>query len=467
MPSLPMTVANYGRSRVDLPQTRLVNAYIEKSPGGPSGAIRTARPGLTRSYTVGTGPILAIFQQPGLFAGDVFTISGTTLFRNQTALGEVAYSQNPQMAGANGLLAIVSGGALYVYDGFTLTPQLHFDDGYSPLLPFSGVYVLYNIFIYPVVGSDQFFFSSVGNPTAINAANFSSAQVAPDSIVQIAVLAEELYIFGQTSVEIWNFVGALTAPFALSQGRTYARGCAAQDSVRKLDNALFWVGDDFVVYRTTQVPARISTSYIEDRLRKAGPDIGQLTSFTANIEGHVFYVINVPSLNESYAYDCQTLEWSVWGTQDGLNTDPGVFLGRCAAGQGEYIYIGSRKDGRVFYLDSNSHTDDGVNIQIIVSAATWVEGGTFRNTNVSLHCVRGVATSTTPDPIVEMRYSDDGGRTFTTWNTGHLGRIGDYNYKATFRSLGMIKQPGRLYEFKVSDSVNVTMEGCSINEARV
>ena len=154
-------------------------------------------------------------------------------------------------------------------------------------------------------------------------------------------MAEEIYFFGQTTVEIWDFTGQLNSPFQLSPGRTYARGCAAQGSVRKLDNALFWVADDFVVYRTTQVPQRVSTSYIEDRLRKAGPNISQMTSFTVNIEGHVQYVINLPSTNESYAYDCQTQEWSRWGSQTGLDYNPGMFMGSCAAGQGEYVYVGS------------------------------------------------------------------------------------------------------------------------------
>ena len=467
MPDLPLTVGNYGRSRVNLPQTRLVNAYIEKSSGGPSNVIRTTRPGLTRQYTLGTGPILAIFQQPGLFSGDVFTISGTGFYRNETFIGEVAYSQNPQMAAANGLMAIVSGGALYIYDGVTLTQQMHFDDNYSPLLPFSGVCVLYNIFLYPVIGSDQFFFSSVGNPAIINAANFSTAQTAPDQILYMSVLAEEVYIFGETSIEIWNFTGALTAPFALSVGRTYARGCAAGASVVKLDNSLFWIADNLVVYKTTQVPFRISTSFIEDRLRKAGTNFSQMTAFTVNIEGHVQYVINLPSINESYAYDCQTNEWSRWGSQYGLDYDPGMFMGALTAGQGEYVYVGSAIDGRIWIFDTETHLDDTTHIQVVVSGAMWTDGGVIKNTNVSLHCVRGVATQATPDPIVEMRYSDDGGRTFTSWMRGHLGTVGNYNYKATWRSLGIIKQPGRLFEFMVADNVNTTIEGASFNEARV
>ena len=464
---LALTTANYGRPRADLPQPRLVNAYIEGSPGGPTESVRTARPGLTPTYSNGTGPVLAVFEQPGLFNGDVFSVSGSKFFRNGVEIATVAYSTAPQMAAANGLLALVSGGALYIYDGTTLTPQLFFDDFVSLLPPFSGVSVLYNIFVYPVVGSDTFFFSAVGSPGNINALNFSTVQTAPDQIVQSFVLAEELYFFGQTSVEIWDFTGSLTAPFALSPGRTYARGCAAQTSVQKLDNSLFWVGDDFTVYRSSQIPVRISTSFIEDRLKKSGATISQMGSMKFNIEGHAFYVINLPALGESYAYDCQSKEWARWGTYNGLTTDPGVFIGNVASGQGDQIYVGSSVDGTVWTLDETNFTDGGLPIQVVATAAVLVPGGVHRCNNVSLQCVRGVATSSTPDPVVQMRYSDDGGRTWTSWITGSLGFIGTYTYKSAWRSLGIIKQPGRYFEFKIADPVNVTIEGVSVNEARI
>lgn len=470
---LELTVGNYGRPSLNLPQTRLVNAYVEETPGGPHQQIRTRRPGLTPAFTLGAGPLLAVFQQPGLFNGDLFSISGGALYRNGSLVGQLAYSEAPQIAASLGQMAIVSGGALYIYDGTSLTPQVFFDDNVSLLPAFSGVSVLYSIFVYPQTGSDQFFFSEAGNAASISAANVSAAQTAPDSIVQSYVLAEEIYFFGQTSVEIWDYnpqvnsAGQVTAPFALSQGRTYARGCAAQASVRKLDNALFWVGDDYTVYRTSQVPTRVSTSFIEDRLKAEGPFIASMTSWTANILGHVFYGINLPGIGESYVYDCQTQEWARWGTLDGSNTDPGLWQGAVVAGQGNQIFVGSYNDNRVFLLDSTNPSDDGSEIQVVVTGAIWIGDGVHKNTNISLHNVRGVATPGTPDPVVEMRYSDDGGRTYTSWLAGSLGWQGSYRYKSTWRALGIVRQPGRIVEFKVSDPVNVTIEGCSANASRV
>jgi hypothetical protein len=450
---LDLTTGNYGRTRVGLPTTRLVNAYIESSPGGPSG----------------TGPIIAIYQQPGLFNGDLFTISGSTLYRNNTALGTVAYSQAPQIVAADDLMAIVSGGGLYIYDGTTFSQQVYFDDGTSLLPTFSGVCVLDSIFIYPVENSDQFFFSAVGDPSSINAANFSAAQTAPDNIVQSYVLADQLVFFGQTSIEFWYFTGQLTAPFAIQLGTTMKRGCASQGSVRALDNALFWVGDDLVVYRTTQVPERVSTSFIEGRihLEAKNGNISNITSLIYQIEGHVVYILNLPKTNESWAYDCQTSEWFQIGTQQLNQFNPGVFQGAVGAGEGTTQFVGSYNDGRVFLWDIDNHTDDGVPIQVVVSGAAWIEEGIHRNNNVSLHMVRGIATSETPLPTISMRWSDDGGRTFSSWRPGSVGTIGDYRYKTTWRALGFVRQPGRLFEFLLSDPVNFTVEGATVNAARV
>jgi hypothetical protein len=65
-----------------------------------------------------------------------------------------------------------------------------------------------------------------------------------------------------------------------------------------------------------------------------------------------------------------------------------------------------------------------------------------------------------------MRWTDDGGRTWTSWLAGSIGPIGGYRYKVSWHSLGLVRQPGREFEFAVADSVNVTIESATINPAR-
>ncbi len=467
MPTMAFTVGTYGRPRVGLPSTRAVNVYAEVTKEGPTNSARIPRPGLTAWHTVGSGPILRQFQDPGLFGGDLFSVSGGTLYRNTSSLGTIPYGLQPRMAANLTQLAIVSGGALYVYNGATLTLVRFFDDGVSTLPPFSGVTVLFNIFIYAVAGSNQFFFSNTGDATLINAANFSSAETSPDPIIEVVTLAEELLFVGARTTEFWDFTGSLTAPFALSQGRTYIRGTAAQNSVvTKLDNAMFWVGDDLSVYRSSTVPVKISTPFIDDTLRQAGTGIDQMTAFTCGVEGHRFYVINLPGLNESYAYDCATQEWAQWGSQVPFQSEPSLFKGGTCAGEGNAIYIGSATDGKIWTLDPTNHTDDGTDFGVIVSAAIWTTDGKKRLNNMGLACVRGVGNSSAPNPIVRMRMSKDGGRTWTSWLSGQLGAVGEYLIKAVWRALGMISQPGILAEFWVAEAVNFTSEAATWNVAR-
>lgn len=472
MPQLNMGFGASGRQTIGLPWLRQVNCFSEPTKEGPTNAARIGRPGLTPLYdlshvdTASPGPILRLFQNPGLFRGDLFTVSADSLYRNTVFLGNVPYGLQPRMAASLTQLAIVTGGALYVYDGTTLTLVQYFDDGSSRLPSFSSVAVLYNIFVFTVAGSNQFYFSNVGDAATINAANFSSVETSPDPVVEVQVLAEELYFFGSKTVEIWDFTGSLTAPFALSQGRTYARGCAAQGSVAYTDNALFWVGDNFTLYRTSTTPVRVSTPYIEDRLRNAGANLDRMTAFNLAIEGHDFYIFNLPSTNESYAYDCQTQEWAQWGSHQNFDTDVGVLMVSCSTGQGETLYAGSRTDSRIWLWDNTANLDDGSPIRKMVSCSFWTTAGKLRLNNIGLACVRGVGNEPfNPDPQVQMRMSKDT-RTFGPWLSASLGGAGDYSRKAVWRALGLVSQPGLIVEFTTTENVIFAAEGASYNSAR-
>lgn len=469
MPQIAFSDGLLGRPRLGLPSVRAINCYAEKSAEGPTANFRTARPGLTRQYTIGAGPILRTFQKPGLFNGDPFFVSGGGFYRGQTLLGTVAYGPNPRIVAAQGYLALVVGGALYIYNGTTFTAQTTFDDGVSLLPAFSSVAVLFNIFVYSVAGSNQFFFSRVGSPQIINAGNFGAAQTSPTPIIDMAVNAEEIYFFKTDATEIWDFNGALTAPFAESPGRTYSRGCAAQGSVAQLDNALIWVGDDYAIYRSSTVPQRLTenTSWPEDRLKAAGAaGVAQCVAMTFNIEGHVFYVLHIPTLAETFAFDVQTALWFQWGTQANLTDDPVSWIGYSAGGVGQNIYVGSGLDGRVFLLDEVNHTDDGLPMRIIVAASHWINEGILRANNLSVQMVRGVATGAVPAPQLWLRWSDDGAQTWETWVPGSVGPIGGYRFKASWHSLGFITQPGRIFEIAAADAVNVTLESVTLNPAR-
>jgi hypothetical protein len=237
--------------------------------------------------------------------------------------------------------------------------------------------------------------------------------------------------------------------------------------VPKIDNAIIWIGDDLEVYRSGAVPIKISNPFIDDRLRAAKDTIDQTTAFSIGVEGHWFYVFNLPMLEESYAYDCATQQWAQWGSQETDDSEPAQYIGGCSDGKGANIYVGDSTSSNVYLVDVANNTDNGLTRMVIDSAAIWVTGGTRRLNNVSIACVRGVGTASAPKPQVWMRLSSDGGRTYTSWQAAQLGAVGSYRTKAVWRNLGYVQQPGILAQFRVEDPVNFTLEGGSFNEARV
>lgn len=464
MPALPLTVANYSRPSAHLPNARLVNAYIEATEGGPAQSARIPRPNLTLALTAGLGPITAEFSQPGVFGGAIFSVSGNRFYKDTTLLGVIEPDAAPSIVASEVELTLVSGGRLYVYDGVTFRWVRTFDDNYSLLPAFSSVGILSGQCYYTVADSNQFFWSEVLNAGSINALSFANAETSPDGIVTCIRLGDEMVFFGASSVEWWSQTGALDLPISLSPGRTYARGCAAKASVVQLDNALFFVGDDRVVYRTSTIPLRISTPGVEDALNTT-TDIAGCRAYPAYTTGHLFNVLIIPG-KTTFTYDCQTREWAEWASygRETFIGQTGSLTGQSA--QPGVTYIGSAIDGRIWRLDERAANDDGEPKEVLCTGAIWIPARTIRCNNVSLACVRGVGTAETTDPLVVMRYSDDAGRTWSSWLEAELGGIGGYDVKATWWGLGLMSQPGRMFEFRVTDDVPFTIEGATYNEAR-
>jgi hypothetical protein len=62
-------------------------------------------------------------------------------------------------------------------------------------------------------------------------------------------------------------------------------------------------------------------------------------------------------------------------------------------------------------------------------------------------------------PVMQMRFSDNQGKTFSAWKEASLGATGDYTTLARFNGLGDVPAFfGRIYEFQISDPVGRIMK---------
>lgn len=129
--NIPLWETDYNRLVTKAAQVIMKNRFFENNPvlsEEPTAAV--ARPAMKKFAEVGTGPIRKVFSAPGVFDGDLFVVSGDTLYRVAasnlvaTEIGDISTSSTsgvsmcataPFEAGSPAYLFIADGGVLWVY----------------------------------------------------------------------------------------------------------------------------------------------------------------------------------------------------------------------------------------------------------------------------------------------------------------------------------------------------------------
>jgi len=82
-----------------------------------------------------------------------------------------------------------------------------------------------------------------------------------------------------------------------------------------------------------------------------------------------------------------------------------------------------------------------------------------------------VSSGTGSAPVIEMRYSDDAGQTWSDWDDADLGNAslggsGQYRTLPEWRALGMFDFPGVMFEFRVTDPVPFRLSSVKVNDPK-
>lgn len=448
MVAIPYGSGTYNRIVAGLPEVRLVNQYAEQSP--VAGIVLVARPGLVANMTLGAGPTRGIFSKPGCFGGDVFTVSGGTLYRGPVAVGAVPGVEAVSMDGNELELMIGNVDGLYRYNG-TSVAAVATPDGSGV----RSVAYMASRFLYVRSNTGKIYWSDILSGAAIDPLSFATAEAMPDPLVAVLLIGDVLWLFGQASVEFWANTGDPDAPFAPIQGRVYARGCIYTDTARLADNTGVWVGEDRVVYRGGATPERISTHGIEDKIAE-----GPLKAWVMPLDGHLFYILIGSTF--AGAYDFSTQQWCELSSYGRAS-----FRAHCGVAVGTDIYAGDDTTGTIWAMDGSVASDDGAAMQRVFTAGLTHAGKTFPCTDLQVDASVGQTADLSgqgANPVIEMRFSRDGGNTWSDWAPASLGAMGKYRNRAAWRRLGLIDAPGRVFEFRVTDPVPWQLSGVRMNE---
>ena len=76
---------------------------------------------------------------------------------------------------------------------------------------------------------------------------------------------------------------------------------------------------------------------------------------------------------------------------------------------------------------------------------------------------KGLATSTAKDPQVMLRWSDDGGHTWSNSHWRSMGLVGQWGRRVIWRRLGMtLKLRDRVYEVSGTDPIKIAIMGAEL-----
>jgi len=226
----------------------------------------------------------------------------------------------------------------------------------------------------------------------------------------------------------------------------------------------FWLGSDArgrgIVYRANgYTGTRISTHAIEWQIQQYG-DLSDAIGYTYQQDGHAFYVLVFPSANATWVYDVATQAWHERaGWVDGEFTR---HRGNCQMAFNNEIVIGDYENGNLYAFDLDVYADNGAAQRWLRSWRAMPAGAdnTFRSTHHMLQLEGetgvGLNSGQGEDPQVMLRWSDDGGHTWSNEHWRSMGRIGAHGYRTIWRRLGMtMKIRDRVYEVSGTDPVKI------------
>lgn len=521
---IPFVGPAYQHRSLNISAQRCVNLYPEKNeaPPGKEGEEYTLvnTPGLKYRWKGGTVRLVkdqTIFSSApeefiqGLHAasdGYLYMVAGGLLYRTSNLNADPATMDicstygttytGPVTIADNGLIVVVAFnqrdvvGVVGTYLNLaTLDSGLIYCD-----VTLADVKFIDGYFIFRAPGTGKFYISrlyedGLSGVVTINALDFATAEASPDNLLALEVNNREVWLFGDRSTEVYYNAGSADFPFERINNAVIEVGCAAPLTPRVVANSILWLGRDRegqgVVWQATgYVPQRVSTHAVEQLIQSFG-DLSDAISYVYQQEGHSFYVLNFTSAATTLVYDLSTGLWHersftnptngeqerhrpqhhVFYDNQNIVSDYGVFRLYTLDPSQSFDYIAPSSSAPEFStilrLRAATHVSKNLNQLYFASLQLDAEVGAGLENTIT------VGSSGTPadivtaglNPTAYLRWSDDGGHTWSDYREVSVGMIGRYRARALWRRLGRSRD--RVFEISMTAPVKAIWLGTEIN----
>ena len=274
--------------------------------------------------------VIAMYGTPGLV---IFCDTGGTIVRRLHVMGDYMYAVvgasvfeitaagvatslgvittstgNVSMADNGTQLLIVDGTA----NGHIVTAGNLADITDTDFVASTSCVFFDGYFVVSENDSGRIWISAPYNGMAWDALDFATAEAAPDNLVGIATTRQNIWLFGELSVEVYYNAGDPDFPFQRVPGVVLDIGCASVGSMCEVEGVLYWLTHKNTIARNNGYKYDIISTPAINYQISTYSTVDSATSYTYTLEGRTFYVINFPEEPKTWAFDVKNNQWHEW-----------------------------------------------------------------------------------------------------------------------------------------------------------
>jgi hypothetical protein len=199
-----------------------------------------------------------------------------------------------------------------------------------------------------------------------------------------------------------------------------------------------------------------------------------LRSWYYTMDGHDFYVLKLGTGFKTLVYDLTTQQWAWWNTENSVNWRASVGMNwrssnTIGSTHGSNVIVGDDSTGTLWVLDPDYPQDDSLFSTEAAGNFTRVATGQIPSVErkyVPIYSVNLSASFGNPGVTantVTLTYSDDQGNNWVTADEPQVAVAGEYNQEFSWRSLGVFRAPGRLFQV-TDDGAFARIDSLNVNE---
>ena len=401
----------------------------------------------------------------------LFRINADSTFDNLgtiTGVGRVSIAHSYDK-----IVIVVPGGDAFVYDTTLATFTQITDPNYvaSDTVVFNNGY-----FIFSASDGTIVFTSPLNDLTPFDPLDRTNSAENSDEIIAVYVSYNNLYIIRADTIQLYQDVGNTNFPYEPVPGGFIQKGVHAKFSLVDFDNTFLFMGGGLgertAIWKVTSsaTVAKISTNAIDEQLQAfTGDEIASAFAFSYAENGNFFAVFTIESNRidgKTFVYNgtaSQLAGHPIWSEmQSGLNGN----RWRVNAVVRAYgtLLIGDSLTGKIGQLDNIVYTEFGEAIYYMSVTQPFAQNYDtlfFEQLEVTMETGVGLDGPTIigdegKNPVVQLSYSDDGGRNWTYFSPRSFGRIGRYDQRTYWPRLGRTRTQ-RMFRFEVTDPVKCNL----------